>query len=106
VALGPVVTSTSLAEDEVIGAEELAEGTSADRVHGAGLKVHEDGTGDVATTSGFVVVHVDALKLEVGVAVVGACGVNAMLVRDYFPEFGTDLVTALAALDVYEFTHC
>jgi hypothetical protein len=29
-----------------------------------------------------------------------------VLVRDHFPELSTDLVTALAALDVYEFTHC
>jgi hypothetical protein len=38
VALGPVVAGAGLAEDEVVGAEELAEGASADGVHGAGLK--------------------------------------------------------------------
>ena len=36
---------------------------------------------------------------------VGACGVNAVLVRDNFPELRSDLVTALAALDVNELTH-
>merc|ERR1740133_11564 len=105
VALGPVVASASLAEDEVVGAEELAEGTSADRVHGAGLEVHEHRTWYVATASGFVEVHVDALELEVGVAVVGAGGVNTVFVGDDLPELGADLVAALATLDVYEFTH-
>merc|ERR1712036_140371 len=95
VALGPVVTGTGLAEDEVVGAEELTEGSSTDGVHGAGLEIHEDGAGDVTATGSLVVVDVDALKLEVGVAVVGAGGVNAVLVRDDFPELGTDLVTAL-----------
>merc|ERR1711861_18743 len=66
VTLCPVVTSTSLAEHEVVGAEELTEGTSTDGVHG---------TGHVATAGGLVVVHVDALQLEVGVTVVGTGGV-------------------------------
>ena len=47
--LGPVVSGSGLAEDKVIGAEELAVGSSADRVHGAGLKVHEDSTGNIAS---------------------------------------------------------
>jgi len=105
VTLGPVVTGTGLSEDEVVGAEELAEGTGADGVHGAGLEVHEDGSGHVAAAGGFVVVDVDALELEVGVSVVGAGGVNAVFVGNDFPELGNDLVTALAALDVDNFSH-
>ena len=72
VALGPVVAGAGLAEDEVVGAEDLAEGAGADGVHGAGLEVHQDGAGDVAAAGGLVVVHVDALELQVDVAVVGA----------------------------------
>ena len=49
--------------------------------------------------------NIDALQLQVGVSMVGACGVNAVLVRDNFPELRSDLVTALAALDVNELTH-
>jgi len=45
-ALCPVVTSTRLAENEVVGAEELAEGSGADGVHGTGLEIDKDGTGD------------------------------------------------------------
>merc|ERR1711977_772103 len=105
VALGPVVTSASLAENKVVGAEELTEGTGTDGVHGTGLEVHKDGTGHVATAGGLVVVHVDALQLEVGVAMVGTCGVDTVLVGDDLPELGTDLVTALASLDVDEFAH-
>lgn len=37
-------------------------------------------------TGGFVVVHVDALQLEVAISVVSASGINAMLVADYLPE--------------------
>merc|ERR1711959_698708 len=66
VALGPVVTGSGLAEDKVVGAEELTEGAGADGVHGAGLQVHQDGTGHVAASGGLVVVHVDALQLKVG----------------------------------------
>lgn len=51
VTLSPVVTSTGLTEDEVVGAEKLAEGTGADSVHGTGLQVDEDGTGNVLVTT-------------------------------------------------------
>ena len=103
--LGPVVTGSGLTEDEVVGAEELTEGTGADGIHGSGLQIHKDGAGDVATSGGLVVVNVDALQLKVGVTVVGTGGVNAVLIRDDFPELGTNLVTALTGLDVDEFTH-
>ena len=105
VTLGPVVAGASLAEDEVVGAEDLAVGTGADGVHGAGLEVHEDGAGHVASTGGFVEVDVDAFELEIGVTLVGAGGVDAVLVTDDLPKFGTDLVTALTTLNTDDFTH-
>merc|ERR1712144_46307 len=80
VTLGPIVSGAGLSEDEVVGTEELTEGAGTDGVHGAGLEVHEDGAGNVAAAGGLVVVHVDTLELEVGVAVVGTGGVDAMLV--------------------------
>mmetsp|Transcript_31309 Transcript_31309/g.79466 ORF Transcript_31309/g.79466 Transcript_31309/m.79466 type:complete len:502 (-) Transcript_31309:80-1585(-) len=105
VALGPVVAGASLPEDEVVGAEDLAVGASADRVHGTGLEVHEDGAGHVAAARGLVEVDIDALELEVRVAVVGTGGVNAVLVGDDLPELGPDLVAALASLDVDDLAH-
>jgi hypothetical protein len=105
VTLGPIVTGTALTEDKVVGAEELTEGTSADRVHRTGFEIDEDGTGHVLATGGFVVVHIDALELEVRVTVVGSGGVNAVLLGDNLPELGTDLVTALAGLEMNDFTH-
>merc|ERR1711896_99256 len=62
VTLGPVVTGTSLTEDEVVGSEELTEGSSSDGVHGSWLEVHENGSGDESTTGGFVVVDIDPFK--------------------------------------------
>ena len=105
VALGPVVARARLAEDEVVRAEDLAEGARADRVHGARLEVHEDGARHVAAARRLVVVHVDALELEVRVAVVRARRVDAVLVGDDLPELGADLVAALAALDVDDLAH-
>ena len=63
VALGPVVSGAVLAENEVVGAEELAEGAGADGVHGAGLEVHQDRARNVTPASGLVVVDLDALEL-------------------------------------------
>ena len=70
-----------------------------------GLKIHEDGTGDIATTGGLVEVHGDTLELEIGVTVVCAGGINTVLVGDDLPELGADLVAALAALNVNDFSH-
>ena len=82
VTLGPVVTGTVLSEHEVVGAEQLTEGASTDRVHGTGLKIHEDGAGHVTAAGRLVVVHVDALQLKVGVTVVGSSGIHTVLVGD------------------------
>lgn len=53
---------------------------------------------------GLVVVDIDALQLEVALALVGTVGLDAVLVGDDLPELGTDLVTALTSLDVDDFT--
>ena len=103
---GPIVTSSSLSENEIIRSEELTEWSGSDGIHGSWLKIHKDGSGDVTATSGFVVVNVDSLKLEVGVSVVGTGWVDSVLIRDDFPELGTNLVTALSSLDVNDFSHC
>ena len=47
-----------------------------------GLEVHENRARNVATAGRLVVVHVDALELKVGVAVVRPGGVHAVLVGD------------------------
>merc|ERR1711970_1041600 len=82
VTLGPVVTGTSLSENEVVGSEELTERSGSDGVHGSGLEIHEDSAGNVSATSGLVVVDVDSLELEIGVTVVGTGGVNSVFVGD------------------------
>ena len=105
VSLGPVVAGSGLSEDEVVGTEELSEGSGADRVHGAGLEVHEHGSGHVSSAGRLVVVDVDSLELEVRVAVVGSGGVDSVLVRDHLPELRSDLVAALASLYMHDFSH-
>jgi hypothetical protein len=51
VTLGPVVTSTGLAENEVVGTEELTEGAGTDSVHGTGLQIDEDGTRNILVSA-------------------------------------------------------
>jgi hypothetical protein len=94
-----------LSEDEVVRTEDLTIGASADGVHGSGLKVHEDGTGDIASASGLIEVHVDALQLEVRVTLVGSGWVDAVLVRDNLPELAANLVATLASLNGNDLTH-
>lgn len=120
---GPVVSSTTLTEDEVVGPEQVAEGTRPYGIHGSRLEVDQDRARNILVRANFVVVNVDTLELEVVVALVQAIAINAVLVRDDLPELGTDLVTALsddwgerrsawsmystylAGLEVDDFTH-
>jgi hypothetical protein len=105
VTFSPVISGSSLSEDEVIRSEELTERSGSDGVHGSWLEIHEDGTRDITTSGGFVEVNVDSLELEIGVSVVGSSGIDSVFIRDDFPELGTDLVTALTALNVNDFSH-
>ena len=86
VALGPVVTGARLAEHEVIRLEKLPEWSRSHGVHRARLEVDQDAARDVLPAAGFVVVNVDALELEVRVAMVGAGRVDSVLIGYDFPE--------------------
>jgi hypothetical protein len=103
--LGPIVSGSGLAEDEVVGSEELAVRAGSNGVHGSGFKIHEDGSGDITSTGGFIVIDVDSFQLQIGITSVGTGGVNAVFIGNYFPELGTDLVTALSSLNVNDFSH-
>ena len=64
--LGPVVSRPGLAKHKVVGPEDLAKWARPDRVHGAGLEVHQDSPGDVLA-HGLIVVDINAFQLEGGV---------------------------------------
>jgi hypothetical protein len=100
VTLGPVVTSSGLTENEVIGTEKLTEWSGTDGVHGTGFQVHKDSTRNITSTSSFVEVDIDTFQLEIGISVIGTSGINSVFISDDFPEFGTDLVTTLSSLDM------
>ena len=91
VALRPVVPRAGLSENKVVRAKQLPERARSHRVHGPRLEVHEDGARHVAPAGCFIEVAADALELEVRVSVVVTGGVDAVLVGDDLPEFGTDL---------------
>lgn len=105
VALGPVVSSTALSEDKVVGPEELSEGTGSDGVHGSRFKIHQYCSGDVSSSSSFIIVNVNSFELEVGVSVIGSGGIDTVFIGNDFPELGSDLVSALASLNVDDFSH-
>merc|ERR1719272_822913 len=61
--LGPIVSCSGLAKDEIVRAEQLTEWTSTHTVHGAGLKVHKNRARNIASTSCFVEIDIDAFQL-------------------------------------------
>lgn len=86
---GPVVASTTLAENEVVRAEKVAQRPRSNRVHRSWLKVNQDCTWNVLVRADLVIVDRDALKLKIVVALVQTIPLNTMLIRNDLPELGT-----------------
>ncbi|KVH94862.1 hypothetical protein Ccrd_003068 [Cynara cardunculus var. scolymus] len=105
VTFSPVVSGTRLAKNKVVRSEDLTIGTRSETVHGTGLKIHEHSPWNEPATTCFIVIDIDPLKLEIGIALVTAGGINAVFRTNHLPELGTDLVAALASLDVKNLTH-
>lgn len=105
VSLGPVVTSTILSKDEVVRSEQSSNGSRLDGVHGSWLEIDQDSSWDVFASICFVEVDIDSFQLKRILTSVLSGGVNSVFLRDGLPELSSDLVTALACLDVDDFTH-
>merc|ERR1719167_825679 len=90
---------------QIVRPENLTKRTRSDAVHGSGFQVDQDRSGNILSAAGLVVIHVDPLQLEVRIAVVGAGGVDAVLIGNDFPELCSNLVAALAGLNVDNFPH-
>ena len=86
VSLGPIVSRPRLPKHKVVRSEDLTKGSGADRVHRSWLQINKDCSRNVFATTCLVVIDIDPLQLEIGVTMVGAGGVDAMLVRDDLPE--------------------
>ena len=83
---GPVVSSSRLAKHEIVWPEDLSIRSRSDRVHGTRLQVDQHSPWHVFSSRCFIVVDVDPLQLQIAVTMIGAGGVNAVLIRDDFPE--------------------
>lgn len=103
--LRPVISSAGLTEHKIIGSEQLTKRTTAHAVHSTGLEINKYRSGHIFTTTGFVIVNRDSLQLEFRVADILTGWVDTVLVRDNLPELGADLITALAGLNMNDFTH-
>ena len=101
----PVVTSTSLTKNKVIRSEELTEGSSSNRVHGSWFKIHQDSSGNISTSSGFIVININSFKLKIRISVISTSRIDSVFIRNNLPELGTDLVTALTSLNVDDLSH-
>jgi len=85
----PVVTSTALAENKVVGAEEGTKRSRSDGIHGSRLEVNQDSSRNVFVGTDLVVVDGDTFELKVVGSLVNTIMSDAVLVRHDFPEFGT-----------------
>ncbi|GMR35948.1 hypothetical protein PMAYCL1PPCAC_06143, partial [Pristionchus mayeri] len=105
VSLCPVVSCSALAEDEVVGAEKLSVRSGANRIHGSGLQIDEYCTRHVLSSTGLIIIHIHSFELEVRISSILSVGHDSMFVGDNLPELGSNLVTALASLNVDDLAH-
>ena len=118
--LSPVISSPTLSKNKVVRPKNAPIRSGPDTVHGARLKVHQDGPGDKLATRhkllppglglwrqphGLIVVDLNPLHLQLRGASVSTGWVNSVLIGDYFPELCSDLIAALASLQMDNFSH-
>ena len=78
-ALGPVVSSSTLSKDKVIGAKETSVRSRANGVHGSRFEIRKNSTRHIASSLSLVEVHINALQLKRIVSLVASVAGNAML---------------------------
>ncbi|VEU45267.1 unnamed protein product [Pseudo-nitzschia multistriata] len=77
--LGPVISSSALSEDEVIGTEKRSVCSTSNGVHGSGFQIGKNGTGNISSFLPFVEVNANSLQLELIITNIVSGGVNAVL---------------------------
>lgn len=104
-ALCPVISGTGLAKYEVVWSENLTVWPRPNTVHGSWFQIHQHRAGHVTTPAGLIEVDIDSFQLQIGITMVCSSWINAMFIAYHLPELGADLVAALPALDVKDFSH-
>jgi len=108
VTTGVVVGGVFLAGNQLLGVEELTVGTSADFVNDSGLKVNEDGTGDVLAGTRLGEEGVERVVTSTDSLVRGHLTIRLDTVFQAveFPAGVTNLDTGLTNVDRDTLTHC
>ena len=101
--LGPIVSRPRLAENEVVRPENFPVWARPQGVHGPGLQVDEHRPRDELVARSLIVIDVDPLDLQFAVPPEKPVGIHTVLVGDDLPELCSDLVSALASLDMDDF---
>merc|ERR1719147_357674 len=101
----PVVSSPTLSKNKIIRSEDLSKWPTANTVHSSGLQVNQNSPWHIFAPGGLIVVYIYSFELKVGCSSIGSCGVNSMLITDDLPEFGSNLISTLAGLEVNDFPH-
>jgi hypothetical protein len=80
VAFCPVVPSSSLSEDKVVGSEELSIRTGTDAIHGAGLEIEQNGSGNISSTGCFIEINIYPFQLLIAVSTICPSGIDSVFV--------------------------
>ena len=85
----PVVTGTTLTEDEIVRSEERTKWTGANRVHGTGLEIDQDGAGNILIRPNFVIIDINSFELKLIGSFVDTVVLDTVLIRHGLPKLGT-----------------
>lgn len=87
VALCPIVAGTRLSKDIIIGSKESPVRRHLQTLNRSRLKIDQNRTWNIFITSRrLIVINVYALQLKIGIALVIACRIDAVLFGNYFPK--------------------
>jgi hypothetical protein len=104
---GEVVSGIFLSGDELLGVEKLSVGSGSDLIDNGGLKIEEDGSGNVLTGTSLGEEGVEGIVTTTDGLIGGHLTVrlNSVLEAVEFPAGVTDLDTGLTDVDGNNFSH-
>ncbi|MFS7945413.1 hypothetical protein Hanom_Chr06g00524001 [Helianthus anomalus] len=101
----PIITGTGLPKHNVIRPEDLAIRSGSEIVQRSWLQIHKHGAWNKPSVASLIVIHINPLELQLRISDVLSSHIDTVFCTNYLPELCSDLVSALAFLNMENLTH-
>ena len=100
-----VVSGASIPKNIIFRSEKGPKRASSDGIHRLWLQINQNASGDMSAPCYLLIVHICPFSLKIAFSLELAVGVDSVLITNVFPEFCSYHISALAELDIDNFSH-